>query len=79
MLFHIMMTVTCMFTGSSSYVVQIKRFVGDRVFAVIPAATGRGTYLTRDTTMLAHSEANQNAPANTANRRSVWRRTALET
>ena len=48
MLFHIMMTVTCMFTGSSSYVVQIKRCVRDRVFAVIPAATGRGTYLTRD-------------------------------
>ena len=44
-----MMTVTCMFTGSSSYVVQIKRCVRDRVFAVIPAATGRGTYLTRDT------------------------------
>ena len=42
-----MMTVTCMFTGSSS-VVQIKRCVRDRVFAMIPAATGRGTYLTRD-------------------------------
>ena len=42
-----MMTVACMFTGSSS-VVQIKRCVRDRVFAVIPAATGRGTYLTRD-------------------------------
>ena len=39
-----------MFTGSSS-VVQIKRCVRDRVFAVIPAATGRGTYLTRDINM----------------------------
>ena len=37
-----------LWTGSS-YVVQIKRCVRDRVFAVIPAATGRGTYLTRDT------------------------------
>ena len=36
-----------LWTGSS-YVVQIKRCVRDRVFAVIPAATGRGTYLTRD-------------------------------
>ena len=37
-----------LWAGSSSYVVQIKRCVRDRVFAVIPAATGRGTFLTRD-------------------------------
>ena len=39
-----------LWTGASSYVVQVKRCVRDRVFAVIPAATGRGTYLTRDNT-----------------------------